>query len=345
MQEFTILGAGIFGLSAAFEALLRGHRVQVIDPNGIASGASGGIVGALAPHVPENWNAKKEFQFQSLIAAEAFWAKVSEITKQDSSYARTGRIQPILDDHQLSLALTRQDNARHLWQGKAQWSILDTLPSHSWSVPSPTGKYIFDTLTGRIFPRLATQALSKAVIALGGTITSEGPHRGVIIDARGAAGLIDMAQKLDRPIGNAVKGQAALLKAEAPHAPQLFAEALHIVPHSNGTVAIGSTSERSFEDDTSTDEQLEGLITKAMRLCPALSDAPVIERWAGLRPRAKSRAPMLGPHPVDRDRYVMNGGFKIGFGMAPKLATTLLDTIEGDDLSIIPPEFLPSASL
>ena len=66
MMDVTIRGAGIFGLSIAWACALRGARVQVIDPNGIGAGASGGIVGALAPHVPENWNAKKEFQFQMI---------------------------------------------------------------------------------------------------------------------------------------------------------------------------------------------------------------------------------------------------------------------------------------
>jgi len=37
---------------------------------------SGGIVGALAPHVPENWNAKKDFQLGSLLMSQAFWAGV-----------------------------------------------------------------------------------------------------------------------------------------------------------------------------------------------------------------------------------------------------------------------------
>jgi glycine oxidase len=64
--DVTVMGAGVIGLSIAWACLQRGVRVQVIDPHGVASGASGGIVGALAPHVPEQWNAKKEFQRDSL---------------------------------------------------------------------------------------------------------------------------------------------------------------------------------------------------------------------------------------------------------------------------------------
>ena len=44
------------------------------------------------------------------------------------------------------------------------------------------------------------------------------------------------------------KGQGALLQFDAVGLPQLFAETLHIVPHFDGTVAIGSTTERHFDD-------------------------------------------------------------------------------------------------
>ena len=99
---------------------------------------------------------------------------------------------------------------------------------------------------------------------------------------------------LGTEIGNGVKGQAALLDLARPGAAQLFAEGLHVVPHLDGTVAIGSTSERYFKSPDQTDGQLDDLIAKAKRLFPELRDAPVIERWAGVRPRAFTRAPMLG---------------------------------------------------
>ena len=48
-----------------------------------------------------------------------------------------------------------------------------------------------------------------------------------------------------------------------------------------------------------TDDLLEDVIAKARRNCSlSLADAPVIERWAGVRPRSRSRAPMLGGAPV-----------------------------------------------
>ena len=77
---------------------------------------------------------------------------------------------------------------------------------------------------------------------------------------------------------------------------------------------------------------------------PVLHGAEVIERWAGLRPRSKSRAPMLGAHPLHDGQFIANGGFKIGFGMAPKIAEVMADLVlEGRDA--IPEGFRPTASL
>ncbi|MEM8582384.1 MAG: FAD-dependent oxidoreductase, partial [Pseudomonadota bacterium] len=77
IADVTVLGAGIFGLSIAWACTLRGAQVRVIDPGGVGAGASGGVVGAMAPHTPENWNAKKQLQFDSLLMAERWWQKIS----------------------------------------------------------------------------------------------------------------------------------------------------------------------------------------------------------------------------------------------------------------------------
>jgi glycine oxidase len=65
---------------------------------------------------------------------------------------------------------------------------------------------------------------------------------------------------------------------------------------------------------------------------PILHGAAVVARWAGVRPRAASRAPLLGAWPGRAGHYVANGGFKIGFGMAPKVAEVMADLVlEGRD--------------
>ena len=341
--DVTVMGAGVIGLSVAWTCLQRGARVQVIDPNGVAAGASGGIVGALAPHVPEQWNAKKAFQRDSLLMAERFWAGVEAASGLPTGYARTGRLQPLADDAAVALARSRAVGAATLWDGRASWSVVPATHA-AWEPPSPTGLLIHDTLSALIHPRQATHALAAAITARGGVIAREGPARGHVVWATGAAGLEAMTAAHTRMVGTGVKGQAALFDHDARGQPQLFIDGLHIVPHGDGTTAIGSTTERDFADGASTDAQLDDLIARARAALPVLSDAPVVARWAGVRPRSRSRAPMLGPHPFRAGEFVANGGFKIGFGMAPLMAERLADLVL-DGRDAIPAEFHPTASL
>lgn len=344
MVDVTIRGAGIFGLSIAWACVRRGARVRVIDPEGPGAGASGGLVGALAPHVPENWNAKKQFQFESLIAAEAFWAEVTATGGVSPGYGRTGRLQPIADEAALALARQRAADAATLWRGQAVWEVIPAADAGRFCPPSATGLVIRDSLSARMHPRRACAALVAALAVRGVEVLHGGANAGRVIHATGVAGLIELNAALGRAVGAGVKGQAALLRHHAGEAPQVFADGIHFVPHADGTLAIGSTSERDFDDPRSTDSRLDAVIDRALAAMPLLHGSEVIERWAGIRPRAKSRAPMLGAHPLRPGQFIANGGFKIGFGVAPKVAEVMADLVL-EDRDAIPDGFRPDASL
>ncbi|MFM2357203.1 MAG: hypothetical protein RLZZ528_2939 [Pseudomonadota bacterium] len=324
--DVTVMGAGIFGLSCAWAMVRRGARVRVIDPHGPGAGASGGLVGALSPHVPENWNPKKQFQLESLLLAGAWWSAVEAAGGVSPGYLRSGRLQPLADAAAVAAARRRAETAQRLWGGQAEWRVVP-LPETPLPVGSPSGLFIHDTLTARIAPRRALAALGAALALRGVAVESGGEAAGPVLWATGAAGLAALSADLGRTIGGGVKGQAALFGVSAPDAPQLFVDALHVVPHADGTVAIGSTTEREYDDPATTDAQLDALIEQARRTVPALTNAPVVARWAGLRPRAVSRAPILGVWPGQRGHFVANGGFKIGFGMAPKVAEVMADLV------------------
>ncbi|WP_299408297.1 FAD-binding oxidoreductase [uncultured Roseobacter sp.] len=342
MVDITIRGAGIFGLSIAWACVQRGAKVQIIDPNGAGSGSSGGVVGALAPHVPENWNPKKAFQLDSLLMAQNFWQEVEATGAVSAGYTQSGRIQPILDAAGLALAKQRTETAPVHWGNKATWSV-EKIGDDAWMPASPTRWVIRDTLSAHLHPRRACAALVAALAAQDVPITSEGKERGKVIWACGVEGLSMLNEERPRLVGNGVKGQAALLQFNAPGAAQIFADTVHIIPHLDGTVAVGSTSERDFDDPRSTDEKLDDVIEKARNAVPALKNAPVVQRWAGVRPRARSRAPMLGEWPGRTGHFIANGGFKIGFGMAPKIATVMADLVL-ENRNDIPQGFEVSAS-
>ena len=342
--DLTVMGGGIFGLACAWEAARRGARVRLIERERIGAGSSGGLVGALAPHVPENWNDKKQFQLESLLMAPGWWAEVAATGGTDPGYLQSGRLQPIPDDRALQNARARIAEAETLWQGRAQWRVIPATGA-DWEPHSPTGFLIHDTLTARLHPRRAATALTAALRAKGaevmiGAAEAEGPT----LWATGYPGLLALNDALNQPVGAGVKGQALLLRHDARDRPQLFADQLHIVPHADGTTAIGSTSENDWQDPTATDTQLDDILARARAALPILSDAPVLDLWAGIRPRARSRAPILGAWPGRPGHFIANGGFKIGFGMAPKVAATMADLIlNGQDS--IPPGFRVEASL
>ncbi|WGH79448.1 NAD(P)/FAD-dependent oxidoreductase [Jannaschia ovalis] len=320
--DVTILGAGVSGLSCGWALARRGARVRVVDPGGVGAGASGGIVGALAPHVPEQWNPKKAFQLDSLLMSEAWWAEVAQAGGGDPGYARTGRLQPIADAEARARALERAEGARRLWRGAAVWEVVPA--PDGWS--PGTAEVIRDTLSARLHPARACDALARAIRAAGGEIVAAAAPEGAVLHATGWEGLAEMRDGRGRAAGTGVKGQAVLLELDRRDRPQLYVDGLHVVPHADGTTAIGSTSERDF-DHAEPDGQAEALLERARAVLPGLRDAPVLRRWAGIRPRARSRAPLAGAWPGRPGQFVANGGFKIGFGMAPKLAEILADLI------------------
>ncbi len=334
--DITVMGAGIFGLSIAWAAVRRGARVQVIDPGGPGAGASGGILGALAPHVPEAWNEKKAFQLRSLLMAETFWAEVAATGGGDPGYARTGRLQPLADAAAIARAEARAQSARALWGSAAEWRVIPASEAGPWAPEFPGGALVHDTLSARLHPARACAALAAALRVRGTQLRCEGEAQGQVIWATGAADLAAISAARPRLFGAPIKGQAAMLRlAGSPppaNAPQLFADGLHVIPHADGLVAVGSTTERVFADPISTDAQLDDIVAKAKAAVPALRGAEVVQRWAGLRPRARSRAPVLGPHPLHPGAFIANGGFKIGFGMAPLVGEVMADLVlEGRD--------------
>ncbi len=339
--EVTVMGGGIFGLSVAYACARRGARVRLIEARTIGAGSSGGPVGALAPHVPDNWNEKKQFQFESLVLAERFWAEVTEIGGLTTGYARCGRLQPLADDTAVALARARVAQAATHWGDAAVWQVRAAADFAGWLPESGSGLAVWDDLSARIDPRRALAALAAALRELGGEIVlGAAPAQGAVVWATGYEGLVALSASLGRNIGGGVKGQALRLRLAATERPQLFVAGLHVVPHEDGTVAVGSTSERSFASGEAgaVDGQLDALLAKAVAAVPALAGAEVVGRWAGVRPRAASRAPLLGRWPGRPGHFVANGGFKIGFGLAPKVGEVMAAQVL-EDIDRIPDGF------
>lgn len=355
--DLLVIGAGVFGLWTALAAARAGLRVIVADRAEPGAGASGGPVGALTPHMPVRWRALKQFQLEALLSLDSAARELSEITGIDTGYRRCGRLSPLIDARARARAEEHMSAADAVWNGQAQFEVLDhPPPTLSGVLPAtvcPAG-LVHDTLSGRITPRAYISALTAAVEQVAEIRRGWTAHR--VADTRAqfdrgeiaahrivlAAGwhsfsLAPVAQ------GSGVKGQAALLRADLPpDMPVIQMPHLYIVAHGPGRVAVGSTSEKIWAE-CGPDALLDEVIARARAVCPALADAPVIERWAGIRPKAPGREPMIGPVPGHPTLWMATGGYKIGLGIAHHAGQALAAAIAGAATDHpLPPDFAPA---
>ena len=353
------------GLWAAVHAERRGISTILADAGRLGGGASGGLLGALMPHMPDRWSEKKQFQFDALVSLEADIAALEAETGLSAGYARSGRLIPLPRPHLNRIARGHSEDAERHWRAgvrRFHWHVLDRPDVDGW-VEASAGEsgFVHDTLAGRVAPRSLMSVLiaflqrAKHVRIMEHAVVARlDPDRGTAeiggesiafrhcILAAGHQSfplLQDLTPGLKQPLGQPVKGQAALLKADIdPTLPTIFLDGLYIVAHEGGHAAIGSTSENRFDDPASTDAQLDALIEAARAIVPILRDAPIVERWAGLRPKAIDRDPMIGRHPGHPRLVALTGGFKVSFGLAHRLAEAAVCIADDTDCEFLLPE-------
>ncbi len=350
--DLAIVGGGVVGLWCAERALRSGLSVVLIDAGRIGSGASGGIVGALMPHQPINWSAKKQFQLDGLLTLEDEVAALEAATGRLCGYRRVGRLFALKDQRQRGNNEGWGAAAVNNWPRNARgeaaffWQVCDANPAPGWldEKEAPAG-FALETLSARISPRLLVAALRARIasqvplienmrvaeIGADGTLRLEAGHRlapGRTIVAAGHESFRLLAPLAPKLNGRGVKGQAALLRPARPVDPTmpiLFDEGIFIIAHDDGTVAVGSTSENDWQDGASTDERLDAVIARARSLCPILGDAEIIERWAGVRPKSSTRHPIVEATDDAGRVIAATGGFKITLAVAHLMADRVLE--------------------
>lgn len=365
--DVLVAGAGACGLWFARKAADAGLSVVVAERGRVGTGASGGFLGALMPHTPDRWNAKKQFQLDGLFSLATEIAGLEAETEISCGYARVGRLIPVSRPDLAVLAHERRLLAKENWSGPNGgfgWRVLPGPPASGWPDRSVAGYgIVHEDLAARVHPRLLLAALKRDIerrhnvrLVEGDGVAAIDAETGAclldsgervncsrLVIAAGAASFSMLARLLGRQaveIGRGVKGQAALLSCNLPSdMPLVYHDGVYVVPHADGTVAVGSTSEDTFSSPSTTDGQLDRLLSRGRRLCPLLADAPVIERWAGVRPRAEGRDPLIGPLPGAPRVVALAGGFKITLGIAHRMAAAALDAIDGGRRVGLPASF------
>lgn len=366
--DLMIAGAGVAGLWLALKAVRAGLSVTLVERGNPGNGASGGFLGALMPHSPERWNGKKDFQFHALVDLEDEVARLQSETGVVCGYRRVGRILPLATERGRITAVDRIGDAAANWGARFAYTVSHTPDRGDWPniLRAPHG-IVRETLSARISPPGLIDALLSSLavmpnfdLRLGVEVVDIAPDDksaklsdgsitgfGNLALANGVDAFPVIARIAGLPpqsMGSGVKGQAALLDADAPpDLPLVYDDGVYVIAHENGRVAVGSTSENTFDDPYGTDDALDDVLKRARKLCPLIRDAPVIRRWAGVRPRAIGRDPMLGSVPGAPGILAMAGGFKISFGIAHRMADCLVAGITGEEGPETPESFSVAA--
>lgn len=364
--DVLVVGAGVFGLWVARCAAKAGLRVVLIESRRVGAGASGGVLGALTAHAPDRWDDKKEFQLQALAELPRLITELEAETGLSAGYRRCGRVMPIRSAAFAEQVERRREGAKRHWAALDAGFTYQRVASQdagaepilgAWLAPdaAPQG-YVLDALAARIAPRAYLAALDAALASNGAVERRIGVgYRGWDGDAallsdgsRLLAGRVVIAAgfesfamhpalaALGAPDGG-VKGRAALFRLPGYEGrPLIYDDGIYVAPHADGMIAVGSTDEKDWaapgEDAFGAGRRATGdetFVARAAALCSPLAGRAPDEIWAGVRPKARSRDPLIGPVDEGERLWIAGGGFKIGLGVAHRLAAALVDRMTG----------------
>lgn len=134
-----------------------------------------------------------------------------------------------------------------------------------------------------------------------------------------------------------VRGQMQLYRLAPGSLPSMIMRGGHyLIPRRDGHVLCGSTLEEAGFDKSTTAQAHDILRAAALKLWPALAEAPLVRQWAGLRPGSPNGIPFIGPVPGQDGVWVNAGQFRNGLVLAPASAQLLADLLLGRTPAVAP---------
>ncbi|WP_225848386.1 glycine oxidase ThiO [Streptomyces sp. HPF1205] len=359
--DVLVVGGGLIGLVTAWRGAQRGLRVTVADPD--PGGGAARVAAGMLAAVTELQYGEQTLLDLNRASAERypdFVAELEEATGLETGYRRCGT---------LAVALDADDRAHlrdlHAFQTSlglsAQWlSGRDCRRLEPLLAPGVRGGLRVDgdhqvdprrlaaallaaaQRAGVVLLRAAVARITRAgdrvtgavltdgtVVAAGRTVLAAGSGSGRV------AGLPDEALPPVRP----VKGQILRLRVPAAHAPFLSRTVravvrgshVYLVPRENGELVLGATSEEFGWDTTVTAGGVYELLRDAHELVPGITELPLAEMLAGLRPGTPDNAPVLGPSALD-GLLLATGHHRNGVLLTPITGDAMAETLTTGEL-------------
>jgi glycine oxidase len=337
----VIIGGGVIGLTIARALALQDVRdVCVIERASLGSEASSAAAGMLLPQV----EADSQDEFFTLACTSrdlypSFAAALHEETGIDIELDTTGTLYLALTEHD-----QQEIEKRYDWQRRAGLPV-ELLSAAAARELEPCiseaalGALLFpndiQVENRRLLSALAnsvdklgvdivTQTNVDSLIVEGNRLTGVQTNRGrvecsaVVIAAGSWTSFIKSSSPCKIPEIEPVRGQMVCLEAK----PQLTRHVIYsprgyLVPRRDGRLLAGSTSERVGFAKYVTAGGIGTILRNALEISSAISTLPIVDTWAGLRPRSADGLPVLGRCDEIDGLFYATGHYRNGILLAP----------------------------
>ncbi|MEU3465348.1 glycine oxidase ThiO [Streptomyces sp. NPDC006733] len=322
--DVLVVGGGIIGLVTAWRAAQRGLSTALADPapGGGAAHVAAGMLAAVT-ELQYGEQTLLELNLASARRYPSFAAELEDATGLDLGYRPCGTLAVALDaDDRADL---RELHAFQTSLGlRSEWlSGRDCRRLEPMLAPGVRGGLRVDG-DHQVDPRRLAAALLRAA-ELAGVVLHRGSAArietvrdratGAVLDdgtvlaaeqtvlaAGSRSGCMPGVPEHALPPVRPVKGQTLRLRVPPGLAPFLSRTVravvrgghVYLVPRENGELVVGATSEELGWDTTVTAGGVYELLRDAHELVPGLTELPLVETLAGLRPGSPDNAPLLG---------------------------------------------------
>lgn len=360
--EIVIVGGGVIGLTIARALAMRGARdILVIERNQFGRESSWAAGGILAPQV----EADKSDEFFRLACASRdlypqFAAELRSESGVDVELDTTGT---------LYVGFSEQDEAE--LRRRLEWQQAEGLRSE-W-LSGDDARRLEPCLSQAVrcalhFPddyQIENRKLLEALVVanqeigvrllsdcevldlafedehVSGVETSNGfiGASKVVMAAGAWSSTIALPDTLEiEPI----RGQMLCFNTEPSFARHvIYSSRGYLVPRHDGRVLAGSTAERAGFDKRVTEEGTRAIKALAGEIAPVISELPILDSWAGFRPRASDGLPVLGSSGTVNGLFYATGHYRNGILLAPITGELIADEIAAGTRTGIPEAFLP----
>ncbi|WP_030239974.1 glycine oxidase ThiO [Streptomyces sp. NRRL S-350] len=360
--DVLVIGGGIIGLAVAWRSAQRGLRTTLVDPS--PGGGAGRVAAGMLAPVTELQYGEEPLLRLGMASNERYADFAAELTEasggKDTGYRRCGTVAVALDsDDREELrelhAFHRRLGLDSTWLTGREARKLEPMLApgvrgglHVAEDHQVDGRRMLTALlsagerAGVVVHRAEAVELlveggraAGARLGTGGSLTADrivlaaGPH------SHRLPGLPEGVLPAIRP----VKGQ--ILRLRIPDAYQPFLSRnvravvrgrhLYLVPRENGELVVGATTEEQGYDTTVTAGGVYELLRDAHELVPGLTELPLVETSAGLRPGSPDNAPLLGPTSLP-GLVAATGHYRNGVLLTPVTADLLSEYLATGEL-------------